>query len=106
MACAVENSDHRDAAPRFGLARASKVYARDAVRLGGDEGRGLVSNRREQRVESVSCTVNSKRLTISIAAADNVKDEIEWATKKGKLVQEVFNTELVIQKGNSNRSRS
>ena len=62
--------------------------------------------RREQRVESVSCTVNSKRLTISIAAADNVKDEIEWATKKGKLVQEVFNTELVIQKGNSNRSRS
>jgi len=62
--------------------------------------------RREQRVESVSCAVNSKRLTISIAAADNVKDEIEWATKKGKLVQEVFNTELVIQKGNSNRSRS
>ena len=41
-----------------------------------------------------------------IAAADNVKDEVEWALKKGKLVQEVFGTELVIQKGNSNRSRS
>ena len=62
--------------------------------------------RREQRVESVSCAIKSKTLTISIAAPANVKDEIDWAIKKGKLIQEVFNTELVIQKGNSNRTRS
>ena len=62
--------------------------------------------RREQRVESVSCALSSKHLTISLAAADNVKDEIAWAQKKGKLVQEVFRTELVIQKSSSNRGRS
>ena len=62
--------------------------------------------RREQRIESVSCTVKPKTLTIAIASSANVKDEIDWAMKKGKLVQEVFNTELVFQKGNSNRTRA
>ena len=61
--------------------------------------------RREQRVESISCTLNkSKSLTISVTAAANVKDELEWAAKKGKLVQEVFNLELVMQRAKTNRS--
>jgi exopolyphosphatase/guanosine-5'-triphosphate,3'-diphosphate pyrophosphatase len=62
--------------------------------------------RQEQRIESVSCVVKSKTLTISVASPANVKDEIEWATNKGRLVQEVFNKELVIQRGSSTRSRS
>jgi len=62
--------------------------------------------RREQRVESVSCALGSRRLTMALAAADNIKDEIAWALKKGKLVQEVFRTELMIQKASSHRSRS
>jgi exopolyphosphatase/guanosine-5'-triphosphate,3'-diphosphate pyrophosphatase len=62
--------------------------------------------RREQRVESVSCGVKPKVLTISIASATNVQEEITWAGKKGGLIQEVFNTELRIQKSNSNRTRS
>ncbi|HEX9263355.1 MAG TPA: Ppx/GppA family phosphatase, partial [Candidatus Binatia bacterium] len=61
--------------------------------------------RREQRVESVSCTVKPKTLTIAVASSLSVKDEFDWAMKKGKLVQEVFNTELVFQKGNANRTR-
>ena len=59
--------------------------------------------RREQRVESVSCTLEkSKTLTITASSAVNIKDEIAWAEKKGKLVQEVFNVELVMQKGKNN----
>jgi exopolyphosphatase/guanosine-5'-triphosphate,3'-diphosphate pyrophosphatase len=62
--------------------------------------------RRERRVESVSCTLKSKVLTVSIASAANVQEEITWAEKKGKLIQEVFNTKLSIQKHNPNRTRS
>lgn len=63
--------------------------------------------RREQRIESVTCVVKSKTLTISLASpAKNVKEEIDWAANKGKLIQEVFNTNLIIQRGNSNRGRS
>jgi exopolyphosphatase / guanosine-5'-triphosphate,3'-diphosphate pyrophosphatase len=62
--------------------------------------------RREQRVESVSCVVKPKLLTISIAAAASVQEEIAWAGKKGRLIQEVFNTELRIQRNSSNRTRS
>ena len=62
--------------------------------------------RREQRVESVSCAVKSKVLTVSIAAAATVQEEIAWAGKKGRLIQEVFNTELRIQRSSSNRMRS
>jgi exopolyphosphatase / guanosine-5'-triphosphate,3'-diphosphate pyrophosphatase len=62
--------------------------------------------RQEQRIESVSCVVKSKVLTISVASPGNVKDEIEWATNKGRLIREVFNKELVIQRGTSTRSRS
>ena len=62
--------------------------------------------RREQRVESVSCVVKPKLLTISIASAASVQEEIAWAGKKGRLIQEVFNTELRIQRNSSNRTRS
>lgn len=61
--------------------------------------------RREQRVESISCALDkSKSLTISVAAAANVRDELEWADKKGKLIQEVFHLELVMQRAKTNRS--
>jgi exopolyphosphatase / guanosine-5'-triphosphate,3'-diphosphate pyrophosphatase len=61
--------------------------------------------RREQRVESITCTINkSKTLAISAAAPTNINDEIQWALKKGKLLQEVFNIDLVIQKAKTNRS--
>ena len=61
--------------------------------------------RREQRVESISCTLaKSKSLTISVSAGASVTDELEWAAKKGKLVQEVFNLELVMQKAKTSRS--
>jgi exopolyphosphatase/guanosine-5'-triphosphate,3'-diphosphate pyrophosphatase len=62
--------------------------------------------RREGRVESVNCALdNAKTLTISAASTANIKDELDWAAKKGKLVQEVFNLELTLQKAKTNRSR-
>ncbi len=61
--------------------------------------------RRERRVESVSCALKSKVLTVSVASTANVQEEIAWAEKKGKLIQEVFNTKLVIQRHNLSRSR-
>jgi exopolyphosphatase/guanosine-5'-triphosphate,3'-diphosphate pyrophosphatase len=61
--------------------------------------------RREQRVESVSCALHkSKALTISVAAGESIKEEITRATKKGRLIQEVFNLDLVMQRAKTNRS--
>jgi exopolyphosphatase/guanosine-5'-triphosphate,3'-diphosphate pyrophosphatase len=61
--------------------------------------------RREARVESVSCTLKKSRtVTMSATSPANIKDELEWAAKKGRLVQEVFNIELVMQKSKANRS--
>ena len=61
--------------------------------------------RREQRVESVSCSLNkSKALTIAVAAGQSVKEELDWAAKKGRLVQEVFNLDLVLQRAKTNRA--
>jgi exopolyphosphatase / guanosine-5'-triphosphate,3'-diphosphate pyrophosphatase len=61
--------------------------------------------RREQRIESVSCALNkSKALTISVTAAESVKEEIDRAAKKGRLIQEVFNVELALQRAKNNRS--
>jgi len=61
--------------------------------------------RREQRVESVTCSIKkAKTLTISAAAKTSLRDEIEWAAKKGKLIKEVFNVDLVVQKTQSNRT--
>jgi exopolyphosphatase / guanosine-5'-triphosphate,3'-diphosphate pyrophosphatase len=60
--------------------------------------------RREQRVESVTCSIKkAKALTISAAAKTSLRDEIEWAVKKGKLIKEVFNVDLIVQKTQSNR---
>jgi len=61
--------------------------------------------RRAGRVESVSCTFKKSRtVTMSATSPTNIKDELEWAAKKGRLVQEVFNIELVMQKSKANRS--
>jgi exopolyphosphatase / guanosine-5'-triphosphate,3'-diphosphate pyrophosphatase len=60
--------------------------------------------RRQQRVESVSCTLSkSKKLIMTVAATANIKDETEWATKKGKLIQEVFNLDLIMEKAKTSR---
>ncbi|HEU4345479.1 MAG TPA: Ppx/GppA phosphatase family protein [Candidatus Binatia bacterium] len=60
----------------------------------------------EQRVQAVSCALpKSNSLTIAGSSAVNLKDEMDWAMQKGKLVQEVFNVNLVIQKAKTNRTR-
>jgi exopolyphosphatase/guanosine-5'-triphosphate,3'-diphosphate pyrophosphatase len=60
--------------------------------------------RREQRVESVTCVSGKSRvLTIAAAARDNIKEELQWAAKKGRLIQEVFNVELALQRTKVNR---
>jgi hypothetical protein len=41
---------------------------------------------------------------MSVTATANIKDELEWAAKKGRLVQEVFNVQLIMQKAKTNRS--
>jgi exopolyphosphatase/guanosine-5'-triphosphate,3'-diphosphate pyrophosphatase len=61
--------------------------------------------RREQRVESISCTLDkNKLLTISAASSANLSDEIDWALKKGKLIEEVFNLKLLLKHSKTNRS--
>jgi len=47
----------------------------------------------------------SKSLTIAGASTANIKDEIEWAVNKGKLLQEVFNLDVSIQRAKNHRSR-
>jgi exopolyphosphatase/guanosine-5'-triphosphate,3'-diphosphate pyrophosphatase len=53
----------------------------------------------DQTVKTLSCAMHkSKSLIITAAAAVNLKEEIEWAQKKGELLQEVFNVNLSIQR--------
>ena len=60
--------------------------------------------RRETRVESVTCSLqNGRILALAAAANANIHDEIAWASKKGKLLQEVFNVELSIKKASRSR---
>ena len=52
-----------------------------------------------QQVDSLSCTFKKARsLTLSAASSANLKEEIHWAGQKGKLIQEVFNVDLTIEK--------
>jgi hypothetical protein len=44
-------------------------------------------------------------LTIAAASAANLNEEIQWAEQKGKLIQEVFNIDLIIEKTKPSRSR-
>lgn len=60
----------------------------------------------EQRVKTVSCTLTkAKTLTIIGSSAANLTDEIEWASEKGELIQEVFNVNLEFQKARIARAR-
>jgi len=62
--------------------------------------------RREQRVESVSCAIDKRKaLTITAAADQNINEEIDWALKKGRLIQEVFNLTLQIKRTKTNRAK-
>jgi exopolyphosphatase/guanosine-5'-triphosphate,3'-diphosphate pyrophosphatase len=59
-----------------------------------------------QQVDSLSCTFKKARnLTLSAASSANLTDEIRWAEQKGKLIQEVFNVDLTIEKTKAARSR-
>jgi hypothetical protein len=44
-------------------------------------------------------------LTLSAASAADLKEEIRWAGQKGKLIQEVFNVDLIIDKTKPSRPR-
>ena len=60
----------------------------------------------DQRVKAVTCTIQkSKSLIITTTSSPSIKGELEWAQKKGELMQEVFNVNLSIQKGKLNGSR-
>ena len=62
--------------------------------------------RHGQQVDNLSCTFKKARtLTLSPASAANLKEEISWAEQKGKLIQEVFNVDLIIEKNKPARSR-
>jgi exopolyphosphatase / guanosine-5'-triphosphate,3'-diphosphate pyrophosphatase len=59
-----------------------------------------------QQVDSLSCTFKKARsLTLSAASSANLTDEIRWAEQKGKLIQEVFNVDLTIEKTKASRGR-
>lgn len=52
-----------------------------------------------QHVHNLSCTFKKARsLTLSAASSANLTEEIRWAEQKGKLIQEVFNVDLTIEK--------
>jgi hypothetical protein len=54
----------------------------------------------------LSCTFTKARsLTLSAASSANLKEEIYWAEKKGKLIQEVFNVDLIIEMNKPSRHR-
>ena len=56
----------------------------------------------DQRVKAVNCAMNKSRsLTITGSSTVNFRDRIEWAQKKGELMQEVFNVSLAIQRAKS-----
>jgi exopolyphosphatase/guanosine-5'-triphosphate,3'-diphosphate pyrophosphatase len=60
--------------------------------------------KREQRVKTLTCTLKkSKTLTILATAAASLKDELDWAAKKGRLIQEVFNVDLELGKASGSR---
>ncbi len=59
-----------------------------------------------QRVESVSCSVAKNRtLTIAATSAASLRDEIDWALQKGRLIEEVFNLKLSLKRNLANRTR-
>ncbi len=60
--------------------------------------------KREQRVKALTCTLKkSKALTILATAATSLKDELNWAAKKGRLIQEVFNVDLDLRRASGSR---
>jgi hypothetical protein len=65
-----------------------------------------LDHKHDQRVKMVNCAMNkSKTLTLMGSSAVNLKDHIEWALRKGELMQEVFNVNLSIQRANNSGSR-
>jgi exopolyphosphatase/guanosine-5'-triphosphate,3'-diphosphate pyrophosphatase len=59
-----------------------------------------------QSVDALNCALKKSRtLTIAAASASNLNEEVHWAEKKGKLIQEVFNLDLTIEKSKPTRSR-
>jgi len=53
----------------------------------------------DQSVKTLNCAMNKSRsLMISGSSAVGLKDQVQWALKKGELMQEVFNINLSIQR--------
>jgi exopolyphosphatase / guanosine-5'-triphosphate,3'-diphosphate pyrophosphatase len=60
--------------------------------------------KREQRVKTLSCTLKkSKTLSILATGAASLKDELNWAAKKGSLIEEVFNVDLELDRARGPR---
>ncbi|MBM4262649.1 MAG: Ppx/GppA family phosphatase [Deltaproteobacteria bacterium] len=55
--------------------------------------------KRAQAVKSVACAYHGgKVIDIACSAAENVSDEIHWALQKGKLIEEVFDVKLSLNR--------
>ncbi len=60
--------------------------------------------KREQRVKTLTCTLTKARtLTILGSSAGNLKEELDWAAKKGRLIQEVFNIDIELGRARGSR---
>jgi exopolyphosphatase/guanosine-5'-triphosphate,3'-diphosphate pyrophosphatase len=60
--------------------------------------------KREQRVKTLTCTLKkAKTLTILATAVASIKGELDWAAKKGRLIQEVFNVDLELGRATGSR---
>lgn len=55
--------------------------------------------RHEQKVKTVTCSVKKSKTLTVVGSGANLREEIEWAQQKGELLQEVFNLQLIVQRG-------
>jgi len=60
----------------------------------------------DQTVKTLNCAMSKSRsLIIAGSSMVSLKDQIQWAHKKGELLQEVFNVDLSIQRAKINGIR-
>jgi exopolyphosphatase / guanosine-5'-triphosphate,3'-diphosphate pyrophosphatase len=60
----------------------------------------------DQSVKTLNCAMNKSRsLIIAGSSAVALKDQVQWAHKKGELMQEVFNVNLSVERAKINTAR-
>jgi exopolyphosphatase/guanosine-5'-triphosphate,3'-diphosphate pyrophosphatase len=60
----------------------------------------------DQTLKTLNCAMNKSRsLIITGSSVGSLKDQIQWAHKKGELLQEVFNVDLSIERAKINGTR-